>query len=229
MVALFYGVSIVGNRQDKKEGAMDNMSFDRWRPRALSLTYRSYAHNLGQSVHPQALKIWRSQRRLLDVFGRYLPPEARLLELGSGNGKFADYLEAKQYQVRRTDPILEFVRYQCGQGREAEWYEVRHGVLDDHCYDGVLSMGLFQHFDDAQCDDVLQNVHRMLRPWGMLLVRVPIGYGAGFKSYYGNGYRYIRYRTPDLLTRALEETGFIVEEMICDDHWISCIASKYAR
>jgi dolichol-phosphate mannosyltransferase len=55
---------------------------------------------------------------------------------------------------------------------------VRHGDIlalpyEDHCFDGYYSLGVVEHFTEAQLDRLLGEAHRVLRPGGKLLLFWP--------------------------------------------------------
>src|SRR5262245_28439014 len=88
---------------------------------------------------------------ILDEFRGRLPPGASILEIGSGPGWDADYLEALGFTVRRTDAAEGFVALQRARGKTAEMLNL---ITDDlgGPYDGVLILYVLQHLDRGVID-----------------------------------------------------------------------------
>jgi len=156
---------------------------------------------------------------------KYVPLKANILEIGSGDGCGADYLEALGYTVLRTDPIRNFVRFQKSRGKKTHQFDVLTQVLAQR-FDLVLAPAVFHHFDDEDFEDAAKHVFDMLPSYGIFSLCGYSGVGARFKRY-GNKQRYFCYRTPEMLSDSLKRSGFIVEETyLLDGTWANCIASK---
>ncbi len=125
-------------------------------------------------------------RRLLEV----VPAGGTVLEVGSGPGRDADFLEAHGLSVRRLDAS---------------------GDDLGGPYDAVLALPVLQHVDRALVPDLLARVASALAPGGAFLVSVREGDGEqreGGDS--GNACGSVLWREPDLCD-ALEDAGFGLE------------------
>ena len=114
----------------------------------------------------------------LGRFASLLPDDGSVLELGSGPGWDADFLEAQGVRVRRTDGAQSFCDVQAGRGRRCDLLEVTVDPFTSAewpAYDGVLALFVLQHVEREATADVLDRASRALRPGGVLLVSLREG------------------------------------------------------
>lgn len=103
-------------------------------------------------------------------------PGGRLLEIGSGPGWDADWLEARGLDVRRTDATDAFVRFQASRGRPAERLDVLHDPLGGP-YDGILALYVFQHIERDALPAIFGKAALALREGGAFLLSIREGAG----------------------------------------------------
>lgn len=132
-------------------------------------TARQYATEI--SPTPPAPRADALQRLIA-----YLPSGATVLEVGSGTGRDADYLEALGAHVRRTDVANAFIELQAERGKHAELLDLLTDELGGP-YNAVLAMCVLIHVDRARTHAVLHKVAAALRPQGAFLVSVREGAG----------------------------------------------------
>lgn len=101
-------------------------------------------------------------------FREALPSSGRVLEIGSGPGWDADWLEERRVTVRRTDAAKTFVDFQRARGARAELLDV---VADDigGPYAGVIALYVFQHIERPRLPRVLAKIARALIGGGAFL------------------------------------------------------------
>jgi 2-polyprenyl-3-methyl-5-hydroxy-6-metoxy-1,4-benzoquinol methylase len=107
-------------------------------------------------------------------------PAGRVLEIGSGPGWDADWLEDAGLSVRRTDVTDGFIAFQRGRGKEVEHLDVIADELGG-LYDAVVALHVLQHVPSADLPAVLTKVAGALRPDGCFLVSIPRGEGEGWE------------------------------------------------
>jgi 2-polyprenyl-3-methyl-5-hydroxy-6-metoxy-1,4-benzoquinol methylase len=139
--------------------------------------YEGYAHNyallIGSLPDPD-------RRQWLERLSLEAGPGSRILEVGSGTGCDADYLESLGAEVRRTDATQAFLEIQAHRGQHAELLNV---VTDDLVtagqpgYDAILAMCVLIHVDRPLLAGVLSKVRTALRPYGLFLVSMREGEG----------------------------------------------------
>ncbi|WP_374999503.1 class I SAM-dependent methyltransferase [Aeromicrobium sp. CTD01-1L150] len=117
-------------------------------------------------------------------------PSGHALEVGSGPGWDADFLEEAGLTVRRTDLTEAFIELQRARGQEVGRLDVIHDDLGGP-YDAVVTLHVLQHVEPHDLNAVLVKVAGALRPDGRFLVSVPLGAGAGWEVG-GSGCRYYR-------------------------------------
>jgi SAM-dependent methyltransferase len=107
-----------------------------------------------------------------DFFQRWVPPDARLVDLGAGLCEFVNHIRAREKWAVDMDPELPLraapdVRVRCGAADDLGW-------LDSASVDVVFASNLFEHFmTKRDLVATLREVHRVLRPGGRILVLGP--------------------------------------------------------
>lgn len=159
---------------------------------------------------------------------------ADVLEIGSGPGYDADYLETLGLTVRRTDATAAFRDWQAARGRRVEALDVTTDAIEG-CYAGVLMLAVLQHLERDQVDAVLDRIARALTDNGSLLLSVPSGSDDGWEHGHSGDYRVVRW-TPAQLDERLARAGFAVirehasasASATGDDPWRWVLAVKVA-
>ena len=116
---------------------------------------------------------------IADALGRlraWVVPDAPILEIGSGVGRDANWLEARGTQVRRTDATPEFREIQRERGHHVDLLNV---VSDDlgGPYGGALAMAVLMHIPRTSIGDVLAKLAASLLAGAPLLVCTREGAG----------------------------------------------------
>ena len=88
---------------------------------------------------------------------KVLTQDGHVLEIGSGPGWDADWLEARGANVRRTDAAQSFVDLQNARGKPAERLDVLRDPLGGP-YDAIVAMYVLQHVDRPALPQVLRKV-----------------------------------------------------------------------
>lgn len=121
-----------------------------------------------------------------------LPPGGSVLEIGSGSGRDADFVESLGAVVRRTDAAQAFLDLMAERGKQADLLNVVTDELGGP-YDGVLAMAVLIHVDREQIDAVLRKVRAALKPGGAFLVAMRKGEGetgGNYNTVYWDGGRF---------------------------------------
>lgn len=170
-----------------------------------------------------------TMRRFVDT----LSPGGTVLELGSGPGWDADFVESFGARVRRTDATTAFRDFQRARGKHIEPLDAVNDTYVDPiwpAYDAVMALYVLQHIEREDNDTVLRKVAEALRPGGTLLVTVREGSGdlwEGNPS--GNRYHVTRWE-PSAFEERVEAASL---EPVWSDHfvdeegpWLALLARK---
>ena len=107
-------------------------------------------------------------------FLKYLPQSGKILEAGSGRGRWVFYLRRKGFDVLGIDIAESDVAFAKAYDEKVP---ISHGnVLDTGFADGsfaaVISLGVVEHFEEGP-QQAFRETRRILKPGGLFLVTVP--------------------------------------------------------
>lgn len=157
-----------------------------------------------QSTPPKVdghIKTW------LDDCIKTLKPISKILEIGVGHGKDADYIESKGFLVERTDASSSFVDYQKSKGHDAKILN----ILTDNIikkYDMVLADAVWLHFTPEEAKMATAKVLNALNPNGIFAFSVKEGEGTELTDRKLNHTRYFCYWNETDIKKLLQEVGF---------------------
>lgn len=144
---------------------------------------------------------YRARGWLLEAaFGHYVDDGAFVLDVGSADGASVDWMESRADRV----PVDIDETALGGRGVCASLPRL---PFPDETFDVVSAFDVLEHFSDE--DEVIEEVRRVLKPGGVLLLAVPAYQWAwtNFDMAAGHYRRYTRRR----VIRALTRGGFRVE------------------
>ncbi|RDZ26162.1 class I SAM-dependent methyltransferase [Lysobacter silvisoli] len=159
-----------------------------------------------------------------------LPAGSRVLEIGSGPGWDADFLEQRGVQVHRTDVTVTFCDLQIERGKQAQVLDV---LTDDIAgrYDGIAMLCVLQHFERPDLDVVLRKFAGALHAGGLALLSYPLGEDEYWQKTDSGDYRVVRW-TAAGLDRRLGAAGFTVvwdkEQQFDSGPWRAVLARSAA-
>ena len=184
---------------------------------------REYAAETASSAPPDG-------RAALRQLGAAVAPGGRVLEIGSGPGWDADFLESLGLEVHRTDATAAFCDVQAERGKRCD----RLDVLVDPVvgrYDGIAMLAVLQHFERAQLDAVLRKLAQALGSGGPLLLMYPEGEGEHWEGDASGDFRLVRW-TREAMDARLARAGFAVAWQQSFDgragSWRSVLARRQA-
>lgn len=157
-------------------------------------------------------------------------PGGRVLEIGSGPGWDADFMETLGVAVHRTDATAAFRAFQAERGKQADPLDL---LVDEIAgsYDGILMLCVLQHFERAELDAALRKLALALREGGALLLSYPLGADECWEHGDSGDYRVVRW-TREALDARLAQAGFAVDWEESTDYedgpWRSVLARRPA-
>jgi 2-polyprenyl-3-methyl-5-hydroxy-6-metoxy-1,4-benzoquinol methylase len=171
-------------------------------------SYEAYADSyyalVPQAVNPADQTAFR---RVAEIAGA----GGRVLEIGSGPGWDADFLETLGLTVRRTDATQRFLELQAARGKKGELLDVITDPVGGP-YDAVVAMCVLIHVPHAETDQVLRKLVQSLRPGGAFIVSMRDGDGETSGKYH------MSYWRRDEFVARLEQAGL---EVIWDEFRIA--------
>lgn len=187
---------------------------------------REYADDTAPDSSGVAEFSGKGLRRLVDA----VPAGGTALEVGSGPGWDADFVESQGVAVRRTDVTAAFIEFQAERGKHVEKLDVTSDELGGP-YDAVIALAVLQHVDRPQIPALLRRVAAALQPGGVFLVAIPEGVGERW-DVGGSGNRYFvaLWSESDFRT-LLEDAGLGVEWSFSsgeseESAWLMLLARK---
>lgn len=105
-----------------------------------------------------------------------LSKRAHILEIGSGFGRDANYIETLGYKVERTDATNGFITILQKENPTARYFK----AIDDdisNTYDLVLANAVFLHFTRRETESVIKKVFDSLNEDGRLAISLKQGEG----------------------------------------------------
>lgn len=157
-----------------------------------------------------------------------LPAPHRVLEIGSGPGWDADFVEALGCPVHRTDATGAFRAFQQQRGRHVDALDLLTDPIAGR-YAGAMLLCVLQHFERDRVDAVLCKLAAALVKGGALLLSHFVGDDEGWEHGESGDYRVVRW-PPEVLDARLAEAGFAVCWQATGDDgdgpWRSVIAQR---
>ena len=184
-------------------------------------TVASYERCAGDYAHSVGPELSSLGAQALTSLINAVPPGGSILEIGSGPGFDADFLERHGLSVRRTDAAQAFVDYQSERGRPAEKLDLIQDELNGP-YHGIVAQYVLQHIDREMIDLVLGKVSRALMPGGCFLATLREGQGERDEPGSSGGYYYVALWQADEFATRLANAGLQVQ-------WTEAMADEDGR
>lgn len=143
-------------------------------------------------------------RKLIEL----LPSGGRVLDVGSGPGWDADFLETLGARVHRTDVAASFREVQAERGRQVDALDLLTDEIVDR-YDGILMLCVLQHFERDDLDGALRKLAQALMPDGALLLSYPLGDHEYWEHANSGDYRVVLWAR-EALDQRLQSAGFTI-------------------
>lgn len=166
----------------------------------------------------------------LDSLTALLPAGATVLEVGSGPGRAATYLESTHLSVRRTDATPAFVEMMHADGHDASMLDVRTDDLGGP-YDAILATAVLLHLTRGEFETFLHRAHAAITPGGLLAFTVKEGDGSQWTTEKLDlPRRFTYWREPALRTLMANArwTPLSVTKVRMNQSWIFVIARSDA-
>ena len=179
---------------------------------ATDETLRAYEQRADRYFDASAPAVSAEVAGLLDAVVARLRPGSHVLEVGTGPGREAAYLEERGLHVDRTDATAAFVERLRANGHDARLLDVRDGNLGGP-YDAVLANAVLLHLDRAQARLAVEACRQAVRPGGLFALTLKDGDGESWSDAKLGAPRWFVYWREEALRAQLSEAGWRVLDL----------------
>ena len=144
------------------------------------------------------------------LFAGYLPPGAKVVDVGCGPGRDLLEMQAMGFEVVGVDNSEELLAMVPKEIPTVK-ADFRSIPLPDSSYEGVWACASLLHLPRTEMPKALAEVRRMLRVGGHFLVSVKEGQGEAWVADKGMEERFFTYYGSEELDKLLEQAGFEIE------------------
>lgn len=173
-------------------------------------TLRTYDAHVTDYVAGTAQVVSGPSKDWIDAALRGLPPDARILELGSAFGRDAAYIQQRGFRVECTDASQGFLDYLRDEGFDVRLFNALTDTLTED-YDLILANAVLLHFNRDEFQTVLGKMAGALKPGGRFAFSLKRGDGEDWSTMKLNAPRYFCYWQPEQLPPLIQMAGF--------EHW----------
>lgn len=197
-------------------------------------TIDSYNPQADNGYPEKTTPISNEIKEWLDLSVASLPRNGKILEIGTGTGRDADYIERTLgLRVLRSDDSEYFLELQSKNGRDPNSLTKLNIAESPFTkkVDLIIADAVFLYFNDEELDSALQNVIKSLRKNGIFAFTVKIGEGEEIVKNNLNTRRYVKYWNRRDLIAKLNEAGFesLVVSTTKDGKWLHVICRPRQR
>lgn len=177
--------------------------------------------------------------QLAELFVSYLPPLARVLDVGCGPGQYSYYFHRCGFNVSGIDFSKEMISIARGtfKGIDFSQQDMRSLSFDNNIFDALWVCSSFVHIPKEEALSVLKEFRRVIKKSGYLFINAIIGdlpyrleseeeIGGNYK---GNG-RYFQWYPHSLaFVDLLHNAGYSVERIVSKDVTSSVLKNATIR
>jgi predicted TPR repeat methyltransferase len=157
-------------------------------------------------------------RQWIDENLAKLDKSAKILEIGSGSGKDADYFTSQGYSLELTDASQGFVDYLIKNGKQAR---ILNALTDDFGtnYDMIFADAVFLHFNPEELKVIIRKAYYAIKSGGRLAFTLKVGKGEEITSRKLDSKRYFCFWKQDEIEELLSAVGFVqISSKVVDDY-----------
>ncbi|MBI2596600.1 class I SAM-dependent methyltransferase [Candidatus Daviesbacteria bacterium] len=196
--------------QDKL-GSFPATLYQRIKPDALSLTHQAY-ETMAVVYDREAARFWRRfPLGFIENYRNHLPPNGRVLNVGSGPGWDSKLLSLTGLEVICLDACVSMTRLTSERGFTTVQGDFRRLPFSRGVFDGAWAYTSLIHVPKTEFVQTLAEIGETLVSGGILGMGMLRGSSEHFSTSYGMGNpRFIAYYTKPELMNALIFAGFEV-------------------
>lgn len=195
------------------------------------ITLQTYDLKMQEYIDNTPQQINDAEQPWIDSALDLIPQGGSILELGSGFGRNAGYINEKGFELTCTDAVPRFVELLRNKGLDAKILNVLKDDLGQN-YDMVFANGVLVHFTAEETEVVLDKIHQALKSGGILAFSIKQGEGDEWTKEKLGAPRYFQYWQLDQLKEIVKAHGFTWikatagETSLKNASWLYVIARK---
>lgn len=195
------------------------------------ITLQTYDLKMQEYIDNTPQQINDAEQPWIDSALGLISQGSSILELGSGFGRNASYINEKGFELTCTDAVPRFVELLKNKGLNAK---ILNALKDDlgKNYDMVFANGVLVHFTNEETEIALDRIYQALKPSGIFAFSIKQGEGGAWTEEKLGAPRYFQYWQLDPLKEILEAHGFTWiaatagETSLKNASWLYVIARK---
>ena len=181
----------------------------------------------------------KPDKQLADLFVSYLPPSARVLDVGCGPGQYSYYFYRRGFNVSGIDFSKEMISIarETFKGIDFSQQDMRSLAFDNNIFDALWVCSSFVHIPKEDSLAVLNEFSRVIKKPGFLFINAVIGdlpyrleseeeIGGNYK---GNGRYFQWYPNSSAFVDLLHNAGYSVERIVSKDVTSSVLKNATIR
>jgi 2-polyprenyl-3-methyl-5-hydroxy-6-metoxy-1,4-benzoquinol methylase len=192
-------------------------------------TIQSYNKHISEYISGTSHKAHPAINAWIDASLAYLAKGSKVLELGSGFGRDADYIESKGFIVDRTDASEGFIDYLQKNGKSARLLNVLTDSYGES-YDMVFANAVLLHFRPKDVNKILSRAKASLKSNGILAFSIKEGIGEAWITQKVPAPRFFHFFDLTSIDRIVAQNGLkrlsATTAKTKKDVWIHVIAQK---
>lgn len=115
-------------------------------------------------------------KQWIDALLALLPKHSKILDVGSGTGRDADYMEDRGFHITRTDKEPGFVEFQKTKSKKVLLQDVlRDEIGKPESYDVVFANAILLHFTEDELETIFNKITKCLRKGGFFALSLKQG------------------------------------------------------
>jgi SAM-dependent methyltransferase len=193
-----------------------------------SATLAAYEAHVAEYVSTTPHEIASGLKGWIDAALSRVKPGSTILEIGSGFGRDADYIESHGFVVIRSDAARGFVTHMRAQGHRARVLNILTQDIGGP-YAMVFADAVILHFTPIQAALCFAKARKALRPGGVFAFCVKVGEGDEWSQAKLGAPRDFHYWQAAPLLAALKAAGFGPVSISTDTSsglaWLMVVAS----
>lgn len=166
----------------------------------------------------------------MDNFTGLLPPNGKVLELGSATGRDARYFASKGYKVTCTDIIPEALNKLSEEGFETSEFDFRSEPKEEwlHQFDGFFANAVLLHAPKDVFEKAVANIAKVLKKDGVAGFSLKTGSGEEITEEKMDAPRYFHYHNEEEIRNLLSDMPFEIVSISHADNgkWLHIIVKS---